>query len=88
MKIVLSGNLIRYASFEREVELEARTVSAALDELVARFPDLRPVVLDGEGQLRRVHRLYLNGEVLGTAEGDLALEPNDELGILTAVAGG
>ncbi len=88
MNIVLSGNLRRYTDFEGEVELTAASIGEALDGLVAQFPDLKPVVYDADGTLRSVHRLYLNGDVL---EGDHSadkLNPNDELGILTAIAGG
>jgi molybdopterin converting factor small subunit len=88
MNIVLSGNLRRYTEFEGEVELEAASIGEALDKLVSRFPDLKPVIFDGSGGLRSVHRLFLNGDVL---EGDHANHPvqtHDELGILTAIAGG
>ena len=59
-----------------------------LRKLVERFPQLRPVVLDSDGNLRQVHRLYLNGELLDRGDAGRALAPNDELGILTAIAGG
>lgn len=88
MNIVLSGNLRRYTDFEGEVELEAASIGEALDKLVSRFPDLKPVIYDGSGSLRSVHRLFLNGDVLEGASSDQALRPNDELGILTAIAGG
>jgi molybdopterin converting factor small subunit len=88
MTIVLSGNLRRYTSFEGEVELDANSVSKALDALVERFPDLKPVMYDATGEPRSVHRLYLNGEVLEVGDTDHALAPTDELGILTAIAGG
>jgi len=88
MNLVLSGNLRRFASFEGEVQLAATTVSEALDSLVERFPDLKPVLYDANGKPRSVHRLYLNGAVLDVSDTDHSLEPADELGILTAVAGG
>ena len=88
MTIVLSGNLRRYTSFEGEVELDALSVSKALDALVDRFPDLKPILYDATGKPRSVHRLYLNGEVLEVGDTDHALAPTDELGILTAIAGG
>lgn len=88
MRIVLSGNLRRYTSFEGEVELDATSVSQALDALVGQFPDLKPVVYDADGNPRAVHRLYLNGEVLDARDTDHALGSTDELGILTAIAGG
>lgn len=88
MTIVVSGNLRRFTGFESEVELDADSVPTALDQLVERFPQLRPVVLDSDGNLRQVHRLYLNGELLDRGDAGRSLAPNDELGILTAIAGG
>jgi len=70
------------------VQLEAASVSNALDTLVERFPDLKPVLYDAAGKPCSVHRLFLNGEVLDVGDTDHALEPSDELGILTAIAGG
>ena len=88
MIVVLSGNLRRFTSFEGEVQLEATTVTEALDTLVEQFPDLKPVLYDANGKPRSVHRLFLNGEVLDVGDTDHNLEPTDELGILTAIAGG
>lgn len=88
MNIVLSGNLRRFASFEGEVQLEATTITEALNTLVERFPDLKPVLQDADGKTRGVHRLYLNGDVLDVGDIDRDLNPTDELGILTAIAGG
>ena len=88
MILVLSGNLRRFASFESEVQLEATSVTEALDTLIEQFPDLKPVLYDANGKPRSVHRLFLNGEVLDVGDTDHNLEPTDELGILTAIAGG
>lgn len=88
MIVVVSGNLRRYTSFEQEVRLDATSLEGALEALVARYPGLRPVLYDGDGKLRSVHRLFLNGELLDVGHGDRALAPTDELGILTAIAGG
>lgn len=88
MIVVVSGNLKRYTAFEDEVQLEASTVEAALQALVARHPGIGPVLYDGDGKLRSVHRLFLNGEVLDVGDDEHRLAPTDELGILTAIAGG
>lgn len=89
MIVVVSGNLRRYTSFEQEVEVEASSLRGALDALLVRYPGLRPVLYDGDGKLRSVHRLFVNGELLDAGDDhDRALAPSDELGILTAIAGG
>jgi molybdopterin converting factor small subunit len=88
MRVVLSGNLRRYTEFESDLEFTVHSVSDALSALVERFPGLDPVVYDGDRKLRSVLRLYVNGDLLANGDTDHALEPNDELGILTAIAGG
>lgn len=88
MIVVVSGNLRRYTSFEQEVQLDATSLRGALAALVARYPGLVPVLYDGDGKLRSVHRLFLNGEVLDVGDDERTLAPTDELGILTAIAGG
>lgn len=88
MTVVLSGNLRRYTSFEDEIELDAPSVGAALRALVTQHPALAPVLFDGEGKVRSVHRLFLNGEILDVDAEDHPLTPTDELGVLTAIAGG
>jgi sulfur-carrier protein len=88
MKIVLSGNLRRYTSLEGAIQLDVTTLSEALDTLIERFPDLKPVLCDVAGNPRSVHRIYLNGELIDPNDFDQVLEQTDELGILTAIAGG
>lgn len=86
--VVLSGNLRRYAGYERTCEVTAPTVTAALDALVERHSALRTVLLDGDGTVRSVHRLSLDGEVIDRREVGQNLNGSKELFILTALAGG
>ena len=88
MKFVLSGNLLRFSGFQKEIPIAAPTVAAGLAELVGSMPGLRPVLLDGAGNLRKVHRLFVNRDQLA---GDQLARPvgaGDEVMILTAIAGG
>lgn len=89
MRILLSGNLRRFTEYESELEFDATSIPSALEQLVERYPDLRPVLYDGENQLRTLHRLHLNGEIISTQVMQTAeLSADDELGIITALAGG
>jgi hypothetical protein len=88
MRFVLSGNLLRFSGFRREVPIEAVTVQQGLSALVDGCPGLRPVLLDGEGRLRAVHRLFLNGDPLGPQELGCEARADDEVTLLTAIAGG
>lgn len=93
MKIVLSGALIRFADYTKEIDVEAATVAEGVERLTDRFPNLKDVLLDGDGRVRRTHQLFLNGEQVergdypfGTAP--LSCAQHDTLLVLTAVAGG
>lgn len=88
MRILLSGNLRRYAAYDNDIEVEASSVSSAIRRLVERFPELKNVLYDAEGKFRSVHRIHLNSEVLASEHMDRPTKPSDELGILTAIAGG
>jgi len=64
MKFVLSGNLLRFSGFQKEIQIAAPTVAAGIVELCGSMPSLRPVLLDGAGNLRKVHRLFVNRDQL------------------------
>ena len=88
MKIVLSGTMLRFANYNRRIEVEAHNVAAAIQSLTDTYPALKRALLDGQGQLRGVHRLFLNSEMLLPGEMERPLQADDQLDIITAVAGG
>ncbi len=88
MRFLLSGNLLRFSGFRNELQIAAPTVEEGLRQLVAGCPGLAPVLFDGEGQFRQVHRLFLNGEQLSRGDLGCASGDDDEVTILTAIAGG
>jgi hypothetical protein len=85
-----SGTLLRHVDYEREIDLDVPTVQAALDEVVTRHPAIRPALLDGVGQVRAVHRFFLNGEPVerGTDLSALGVARTDVIDVVTALAGG
>jgi molybdopterin synthase sulfur carrier subunit len=88
MKITLSGNLLRFSKFQKEIQVSAPTVAEGLSRLCGELPQLRPVLLDGAGQLRKVHRLFVNRDQLMNDELARPVGADDEIMILTALAGG
>ena len=65
MKIRVSGTLLRFVDYEEDIDIEAATAGAALDALVARYPDLRSALHDAQGNVRAAHALFVNGESVG-----------------------
>ena len=88
MKITLSGNLLRFSKFQREIDVPAPTVAEGLTRLCGEMPQLRSVLLDAGGQLRKVHRLFVNRDQLMNDELARPVGADDVVMILTAIAGG
>jgi len=93
VKVLLPGALLRFADYTKEVDVKARTLSEGIEELMAQFPGLRPVLLDGDGRVRLTHQLFLNGEQVVRGDYPVGVAPlpvteEDTLFVLTAVAGG
>lgn len=72
----------------RELTATGGTVSEALDDVFARFPDLRDRVTEG-GQLSEFVNVYVNGRDVRYAEGlATAIGDADTIILLPAMAGG
>ena len=87
MRIRFSGPLLRLVDYERTIDVSAASLGEALAQIEQRHPRLRPVLKDSEGQLRRAHRVFVNGD---SASVDLStpLSDSDDVEFLTAIAGG
>jgi MoaD family protein len=72
-----------------ETEVDGSTVEQVLDELFARFTDLRERISAGDGSLRRFVNVYVGGEDIRFLDGlQTAVADGGEVTILPAVAGG
>src|SRR4029077_9734591 len=87
--VIIPTALRQHTDDEDELQLNARTVSDALKELVTTFPDLRRHLYSESGRLRNFINIYLNEEDIRYKDGEsTALKDGDILMIVPAVAGG
>jgi hypothetical protein len=70
------------------VDVSAATVESALRALTDRHPPLTSLVWAKDGALNPVMVVFLNDHQLGAAEIGTAVEPGDEIDIVSAVEGG
>lgn len=78
-----------YAGGERQVRVEGRTVAEALDDLTARYSQLRRHLYAENGELRRFVNVYLNDlNVRDLAGVDTVVGADDTLTIVPSIAGG
>lgn len=78
-----------YTDGQSEVTVRGDTVGAAMNELVALFPALRPHLFDGRAELRPFVNLFLNDQNVRDLQGlDTPLKEDDHLLIIPSIAGG
>jgi hypothetical protein len=88
MIVRVSGALLRFTEYRRNINVTAPTVHAGLTELAEQFHPLRPVLFDREGRVRRTHKIFLNGEQLNAEQLTHPAGEADSLDLLLAVSGG
>ena len=70
------------------IEVEADTVRSCIEAVEAEHPGFRELVLDGDGNLRRFVRLFVNGEALDRDAVDAPVAGADRVQVLAVAAGG
>jgi molybdopterin converting factor small subunit len=90
MTIYIPTPLRPYAAGKDAVEVNAGTVSSALDELTQTFPGLRKHLFNEAGKLRAFVNVYLNDDdVRYLPDKDAtAVSASDTLSIVPSIAGG
>lgn len=73
---------------QAEVEVEGATVRACLKAVETQFPGFLEQVVDASGNVHRFVKLFVNEVVIDSAEVDRAVEVNDRVEVLAAIAGG
>ena len=73
----------------KAVDVEGDTVGDVVDALVDRHPSLGDRLRTPDGTLHRFVNVYLNGEDVRYLSGlDTRVDPEDEVRLLPAIAGG
>lgn len=66
----------------------AATIPELLDQLSARFPELKPHLRDEHGKLRRFLNIYVNDEDARFLGADYQFKEGDEVTLVPSIAGG
>ncbi len=88
-RVLIPTALRSYAGGQSEVEVKARTVGEALDEVTRNHQDLRKHLYSEEGALRNFVNVYVNGEDIRYAQQvKTPLKEGDTVTIVPSIAGG
>lgn len=81
--------LRKYTSGERIITTETQTVGAALEDLIRRYPEVKPHLYDDDENLRSFIKLYVEDEEVSADEvASKAVDDSTQISIVPAIAGG
>jgi MoaD family protein len=87
--VKLPTQLRAAAGGSAEAEVDGSTVGEVLDDLFARYTELRDRISEDDGSLRRFVNVYVEGEDIRFLDGlETPVADGGEVTILPAVAGG
>lgn len=88
MRFRISGALLRFTDYRGVIDVDAPTVEAALVKLADAHRPLRNALFDRQGNLRGVHKIFLNGEQLTADQLTRPAGACDDVDVITAISGG
>jgi len=88
VKIKLHHSLVKLADGRAVLEVNGDTVGQCLEQLAARFPNLKKKLFEKNGALSRILEIYVNGESIYPDELATAVKDGDELDTVMRISGG
>jgi sulfur-carrier protein len=78
-----------YTDGQAEVKVSGGSIAAAMDDLIGRYPTLKPHLYNGDGQLRPFVNLFVGEDNIKDLQGlDTPLAEDARLILIPSIAGG
>ena len=78
-----------YVDNQSEFPVAGATVAELIDNVIVRYPTLKPHLFETNGDLRRHFNIFVNGEHIRELNGlDTALKEDDKVILMVSAAGG
>lgn len=74
--------------YAREIQVPGKNVGEALQFVSDQNPGLKNVLYDSTGNVRELHRIFLNDEIVERDAVDHAGRADDVVNVVTMIAGG
>jgi molybdopterin converting factor small subunit len=88
VKINIHPFLSQHTNNQDVVEVNGSTAGQCLEQLVARFPELKPWLFEKSGKLNRLVEIYVNMKSSYPEELAKPVKDGDELHIIIIISGG
>lgn len=81
--------LRKFTEEKDSVSVSGKTVKEVIENLVKKYPELKPHILDQNGEVRRFVNLFLNDRDIRFLGGvNAEVKDGDQLALIPAIAGG
>ncbi len=78
-----------YTGGQAEVKVKGSSVGEAMDDLIHQFPNLKPHLYNGDGQLRPFVNLFVGENHINDLQGfSTAVDENTRMILIPSIAGG
>ncbi len=84
----LYSNLQRYTGDQITVDVDGSTVGQCLNNLMEKYPRIKPALFDKNGQLQSLVNLSINLQSVRSEPLNTPLKPGDQLYIILIAMGG
>jgi len=88
VKVNINPSLSHLTNDQNVVEVNGSTVGQCLQQLVARFPEIKNWLFEKDGKLNRLVDVYVNLESSYPEELAKPVKDGDELHIIVIISGG
>ena len=88
VQLEVSSIFARYTDNKTNIELEGNTVGECINDLVEKYPDMKKMILDKNGNLRHSYDLYINGQSSYPKEMTKRVKDGDKLNLVMLIQGG
>ncbi|MEZ2345597.1 MoaD/ThiS family protein [Terriglobus sp. RCC_193] len=89
IRVMLPAAFARHTAGTKQVQSEAGTLPALVDDLGVKFPELGVHIKDEDGTLRKFINVYVNDEDIRFLGGDTyQFQDRDEVMFIPSIAGG
>ena len=88
VKVHLHLTLRQYTDGQEVIETQGRTVGECFQDLITKFPSLKPSLFDKKGKLNNIVEIYLNLQSAYPDELAKPVKDGDEIHVTLMLAGG
>jgi molybdopterin converting factor small subunit len=88
VEVELSSIFGRFTKNQLNISVEGKTIKECLHDLVRKFPDLKRLLLNQEGDLQSTYEYYINGESSYPKDMNKPLKDGDKLNVVYVIHGG